>query len=68
MQRSGQGRASQEVDRRIDRCRWEAVYNAVQEARGAGLTFGPRVLLWIGAVLAVPVGVLGLSTHVRSDD
>jgi hypothetical protein len=34
---------------------------------GAGLTFGPRVLLWIGTAVAVAVGVIGLSTHVWSD-
>ncbi len=34
---------------------------------GVGLTFGPRVLLWIGAALAVLVGVLGVSTRVWSD-
>ncbi len=34
---------------------------------GVGLTFGPRPLLWIGAAVAVLVGVLGLSTRVWSD-
>lgn len=34
---------------------------------GVGLTFGPHVLIWIGAAVAVLVGVLGLSTHVWSD-
>jgi hypothetical protein len=34
---------------------------------GVGLTFGPHPLIWIGAALAILVGVLGLSTHVWSD-
>jgi hypothetical protein len=34
---------------------------------GVGLTFGPHVLIWIGAALAVLVGVLGASTRVWSD-
>jgi hypothetical protein len=34
---------------------------------GVGLTFGPHLLIWIGAGLAVLVGALGLSTHVWSD-
>jgi len=34
---------------------------------GVGLTFGPHLLIWIGAALVVLVGALGLSTHVWSD-
>jgi hypothetical protein len=31
---------------------------------GVGLTFGPRVLIWIGAGLVVLVGLIGLATNV----
>jgi hypothetical protein len=34
---------------------------------GAGMTFGPRVLLWIGAGLFVVLGVYGLATHAWTD-
>jgi hypothetical protein len=34
---------------------------------GAGMTFGPRVLLWIGAGLFVVLGIYSLATHAWTD-
>jgi peptidoglycan/LPS O-acetylase OafA/YrhL len=34
---------------------------------GAGMTFGPRLLLWIGAGLFVVLGIYSLATHAWTD-
>lgn len=34
---------------------------------GGGMTFGPRVLLWIGAGLFIVLGVYSLATHAWTD-
>ena len=34
---------------------------------GIGLTFGPHLLIWIGAAIAVLTGAIGMATHTWSD-